>query len=44
MIIDNASHIAKLSGPFPGMESLKYIYINIWKELFKAENKIIEDF
>lgn len=37
MIIDNASHIAKLSGPLPGMESLKYIYIKIWQKLIEAE-------
>lgn len=36
MIIDNAGHIAKLSGPFPGMESFRYIYIKIWQELTKA--------
>ncbi|XP_071447412.1 uncharacterized protein [Hetaerina americana] len=44
MIIDNASHIAKLSGPFPGMECLKYIYIKIWQELHKAVDKIINQF
>lgn len=38
MIIDNAGHIAKLSGPFPGMESFRYIYIKIWQELTKAED------
>jgi hypothetical protein len=44
MIIDNASHIAKLAGVLPGMESLKYIYIKIWQELHKAEEKIIQEF
>ncbi len=43
MIIDNASHIAKLSGPLPGMESLKYIYIKIWQELHKAESKLVKE-
>ncbi|XP_058803671.1 uncharacterized protein LOC131671332 [Phymastichus coffea] len=43
MIIDNASHIAKLSEPFPGMENLKYIYIKIWQELHKAEKRIIHE-
>jgi len=44
MIIDNASHIAKLSGPLPGMDSFKYIYIRIWQELHKAEEIIIQEF
>ena len=35
MLIDNGGHIAKLSGPLPGMESLRYIYIKIWQELNK---------
>ena len=39
MILDNASHIAKLSSPFPGMESLKYVYINIWSQLVKGINE-----
>jgi hypothetical protein len=30
LIIDEGSNIAKLSGPFPGMESLRYVYLNIW--------------
>ncbi|CAH2001951.1 unnamed protein product [Acanthoscelides obtectus] len=42
MIIDNASHIAKLSNPLPGMESLRYVYINIWLALHKAEKSIVE--
>ncbi|MDN3030001.1 MAG: hypothetical protein QMO91_01325 [Candidatus Tisiphia sp.] len=44
MIIDNASHIAKLSEQLPGMESLKYVYIKIWQELYKAEEAIIQEF
>lgn len=37
MLVDNGSHIAKLASPFPGMESLRYIYIKIWQEINKAE-------
>jgi hypothetical protein len=44
MIIDNASHIAKLAGALPGMESFKYIYIKIWQKLHKAEEEIIQEF
>ncbi|BES99166.1 SecA DEAD-like domain [Nesidiocoris tenuis] len=44
MIIDNATHIAKLSEPLPGMDSLKYVYIKIWQELHKAEKEIVEEF
>ncbi|XP_055692689.1 uncharacterized protein LOC129795438 [Lutzomyia longipalpis] len=44
MIIDNANHIAKLSGPFPGMDALKYVYIKIWQELYKAERAIVEEY
>lgn len=44
MLIDNGGHIAKLSGPLPGMESLRYVYINIWKELAKVESQIVNDF
>ncbi|XP_053695325.1 uncharacterized protein LOC128742863 [Sabethes cyaneus] len=44
MIIDNASHIAKLSGSLPGMENLKYVYIKLWIELHKAEEKVTEQF
>lgn len=43
MIIDNASHIAKLSSPFPGMESLKYIYIKIWQALATGEEKVVKN-
>ncbi|CAF3389253.1 unnamed protein product [Rotaria sp. Silwood2] len=44
MIIDNASHIAKLAEPYPGMESLRYIYIKIWQELINSEEKITSEF
>ncbi|VEN56915.1 unnamed protein product [Callosobruchus maculatus] len=44
MIIDNASHIAKISNPSPGMESLKYVYINIWQALQKAEAQVAREF
>lgn len=44
MIIDNASHIAKLSEPLPGMENLKYIYIKIWQEIKKAEENIASEY
>ena len=35
MLIDNGGHIAKISGPLPGMEMLRYIYIRIWQSLLK---------
>ncbi|EFA09123.1 uncharacterized protein LOC103314809 [Tribolium castaneum] len=38
MLVDNGGHIAKLASPFPGMECLRYIYINIWEQLQKAED------
>ena len=37
LLIDQGGNIAKLSGPFPGMESLRYVYINIWAALAEAE-------
>ncbi|WP_341757413.1 helicase-related protein [Candidatus Tisiphia endosymbiont of Ditula angustiorana] len=40
MLVDNGRHIAKLANPFPGMESLRYVYIKIWHELHKAEQKL----
>lgn len=43
MLIDNGGNIAKLSGPLPGMESLRYVYIKIWAELTKAEEKLTND-
>lgn len=36
MLIDNGGYVAKLAGPFPGIESLKYVYLKIWQELIKA--------
>jgi hypothetical protein len=44
--LDNGGHITKLATPFPGMDSLKYIYIKIWQELLKARDnspKAIQD-
>lgn len=36
MLIDNGGYVAKLAGPFPGIEALKYVYLNIWQELIKT--------
>jgi preprotein translocase subunit SecA len=44
MLVDNGRHIAKISSPFPGMESLKYIYVRIWSELLMVESELMEDF
>ncbi|XP_058809202.1 uncharacterized protein LOC131674499 [Phymastichus coffea] len=44
MLVDNGRHIAKISSPFPGMENLKYIYIQIWSELVNAESELMDDF
>jgi preprotein translocase subunit SecA len=43
MLVDNGGHIAKLASPYPGMESLRYIYIKIWQEFHKAEQSLIEE-
>ncbi|RZB41657.1 uncharacterized protein BDFB_010502, partial [Asbolus verrucosus] len=43
MLVDNGGHIAKLASPYPGMESLRYIYIKIWQELHKAEESFVEE-
>jgi preprotein translocase subunit SecA len=43
MLVDNGGHIAKLASPYPGMESLRYIYIKIWEELHKAEKSLAEE-
>jgi preprotein translocase subunit SecA len=43
MLVDNGGHIAKLASPYPGMESLRYIYIKIWQELHKAEQNLIKE-
>ncbi|BFD46152.1 MAG: hypothetical protein DMENIID0002_07980 [Rickettsia endosymbiont of Sergentomyia squamirostris] len=40
MLVDNGRHIAKLANPFPGMESLRCVYIKIWQELHKAEQEL----
>ena len=37
LIIDQGANIAKISKPFPGMESLRYVYINIWDSLRQTE-------
>ena len=42
MLIDNGGHIAKLSGPLPGMDSLRYIYLNIWIEIAKQHMSHIQ--
>lgn len=42
LLIDQGSNIAKLSGPFPGMESLRYVYINIWVALAKVEDQVTQ--
>ncbi|CAG2162405.1 unnamed protein product [Oppiella nova] len=43
MLVDNGRHIAKLANPFPGMESLRYVYIKIWQELHKAEQELTSE-
>lgn len=40
LIIDQGGNVAKLSQPFPGMEGLRDVYINIWKALHKAEKVV----
>lgn len=37
LVVDQGSNIAKLSGPFPGMENLRFVYLNIWLALHNAE-------
>ena len=37
VVLDNAVHVAKTSGPVPGMEALKYVYLDIWRKLIQAE-------
>lgn len=39
MLVDNGRHIAKLANTFPGMESLRYVYIKIWQEVNKYKDK-----
>jgi hypothetical protein len=43
LLIDQGSNMAKLSAPFPGMECLRYVYINIWIRLIKAEGRVSEE-
>ncbi|XP_044261297.1 protein translocase subunit SecA-like isoform X2 [Tribolium madens] len=43
MLVDNGGHIAKLASPFPGMECLRYIYINIWEQLQIAEDSFAKE-
>jgi hypothetical protein len=40
LLVDQGGNIAKLSSPLPGMESLRYLYINIWIALHEAELKV----
>ncbi|KAL1506879.1 hypothetical protein ABEB36_006161 [Hypothenemus hampei] len=42
LLIDQGGNIAKLSGPFPGMDSLRYVYINIWIALAKTEEQVTQ--
>ncbi|CAF1011230.1 unnamed protein product, partial [Brachionus calyciflorus] len=44
MLIDNGGHIAKLSGPLPGMESLRFVYIKIWIEMTKRVIELYKNF
>lgn len=37
VVLDNATNVAKLSGSIAGMEYLKYVYLNIWQVLIRAE-------
>ncbi|EFA05253.1 uncharacterized protein LOC103313326 [Tribolium castaneum] len=43
LLVDNGGHIAKIATPYPGMESLRYVFIKIWAELAKAEERFIEE-
>ncbi|XP_063914647.1 uncharacterized protein LOC135131053 [Zophobas morio] len=43
MLIDNGGHVAKLANPYPGMECLRYVYLEIWKKLHDAENEYVEE-
>ena len=40
VVLDNATSSTKTSEPVPGMEALKYVYINIWQELINAEQAL----
>ena len=37
VVLDNATHVAKISGTIAGMEYLKYLYLNIWQKLIEVE-------
>lgn len=37
LLIDQGGHIAKVSTNFPGLDTLQYVYIDIWKRLHHAE-------
>ncbi|WPY00120.1 SecA-like domain protein (plasmid) [Candidatus Megaera polyxenophila] len=37
VVLDNATHVAKISGTIAGMEYLKYLYLNIWQKLVEIE-------
>lgn len=40
LMIDQGGHIARLSQKFPGMEYIRYVYIEIWVKLEKEEQKV----
>ncbi|RMZ94555.1 pre translocase subunit, partial [Brachionus plicatilis] len=43
LIIDQGSHIARLSQQFPGMDCLRYVYINIWMRLEEKERQVYDN-
>lgn len=43
LLIDQGANIAKISTSIPGMEILRCIYINIWKELLAVETDIVKE-
>lgn len=43
LLIDQGANIAKLSGPFAGMECLRYVYLNIWACLEKCEAEVDQE-
>ena len=40
VVLDNATHVAKISGTIAGMEYLKYLYLNIWQKLVEVEKSL----
>lgn len=40
VVLDNATHIAKISGQISGMEYLKNLYLNIWQKLVAIEKAL----